>query len=396
MTLRESIGQQVDRDGAELCRMADEIFDRPELAFHEEFASNMLEDALEERGFTVERGLGSLPTAFRATFKRGEGGPNIGLLCEYDALPMGHGCGHHMQGPSIVGAASAVKDCLQDKPYTLTVYGTPAEEGGAGKLIMLNDGYIADIDVALMMHGGPATQVDVKSMAMQTLVVTFHGRSAHAALKPDAGRSALDALLLAFHGTEFLREHVKEDTRMHYTVSDAGGPENSVPSKAVGRFTLRSYNTDYLKEVVARFRKIVEGAALMTETTFDIDDNPLMSRDSKVPAHRLNEVMMDAAAFYHAPNIKGAREKTGSTDFGNVTYRLPGACLRVAFVDEGVSSHSQAFLDDGKTERGHSAVLMGAKVLAAAAAQLIEEPETLEEIKKEFQMHRDSMKAGKA
>lgn len=396
MTLRERIGQHIDNAAAQLCRMADDIFDRPELAYHEEFASTLLEDALEERGFTVERGLGSLPTAFRATCKQGEGGPNIGLLCEYDALPMGHGCGHHMQGPSVIGAAAAVKDCLTDKPYTLTVYGTPAEEGGAGKLVMLKDGFINDIDVALMMHGGPATQVDVKSMAMQTLIVTFYGKSAHAALKPDAGRSALDALLLAFQGTEFLREHVKEDTRMHYTVADAGGPENSVPAKAVGRFTLRSYSTDYLQQVVARFRKIVEGAAMMTETTYEIDDNPLLSRDSKVPAHRLNEVMMDAAAFYKAPNIKGAREKTGSTDFGNVTYRLPGACLRVAFVDEGVSSHSQAFLDDGKTERGHNAVLTGAKVLAAAAAQLIEEPETLEEIKNEFRMHRDSMKAGKA
>lgn len=393
MSVKECIDRYVDQIKDSLCQTADAIFGRPELAFHEEYASKMLEDALEKEGFQVERGLGSLPTAFRAVWKNGEGGPRIGLLCEYDALPMGHGCGHHMQGPSILGAAFAVKHCLKDADYTLVVYGTPAEEGGAGKLIMLNDGYLEDIDVALMMHGGPATQVDVKSMAMQTLVVTFHGKSAHAALKPDAGRSALDALLLAFQGTEFLREHVKEDTRMHYTVVDAGGPENSVPAKAVGRFTLRSYNTDYLKEVIARFRKVVAGAAMMTETEFEIDDNPLRSRDSKVPAHRLNELLMEAARYYGAPNIKGAREKTGSTDFGNVTYRLPGSCLRVSFVDDGVSSHSQEFLDEGKTERAHRAVEIGAKVLAAAACRLIQEPETLKEIKEEFSRHREAMKS---
>lgn len=396
MDIRTAIEQHIEKEQIRLWEMADAIFDNPELAFKETFASHLLEEALCERGFHVERGLGSLPTAFRAIYRQGEGGPNIGLLCEYDALPMGHGCGHHMQGPAIVGAADAVKNTLQGRSYTLTVYGTPAEEGGAGKLIMLRDGYLNELDVALMMHGGPATQVDIKSMAMQTLVVTFHGKSAHAALKPDAGRSALDALLLAFHAVEFLREHVKEDTRMHYTIIDAGGPENSVPSKAVGRFTLRSYNTDYLTELVTRFKKIVEGAALMTETSYEIDDDPLMSRDGKIPAHHLNAILMEHAAYYNAPNIKGAREKTGSTDFGNVTYRIPGACLRVAFVDEGVSSHSQAFLDDGKSERGHRAISVAAKVLAATAAQLIEEPASLLKIQQEFQETREKMKAGKA
>lgn len=396
MTLRESIGMFVDGQSPELWQMADDIFDRPELQFKETYASGLLADALEKRGFAVERGLGSLPTAFRAVYKVGEGGPKIGLLCEYDALPMGHGCGHHMQGPAILGAADAVKNVLTGASYTLVVYGTPAEEGGAGKVIMLRDGYFNDIDVALMMHGGPATQVDVKSMAMQKLLVTFRGKAAHAALKPDAGRSALDALLLAFQGTEFMREHVREDTRMHYTVVDAGGPENSVPAKASGSFTLRSYNTDYLREVVRRFRKVAEGAAMMTETEVDIDDNELFSRDGKVPAHRLNERLMDAARYYDAPNLKGAREKTGSTDFGNVTYRLPGACLRVAFVDEGVSSHSQGFLDEGKTARAHTAVTVAAKALAACAADLILEPALLAEIKAEFAKHKEDMKTGRA
>ena len=396
MNPKERISHYIDGQQQALWDMADAIFDKPELGNQEVFASGLLTDALKQRGFQVTLGLGTLPTAFKATYQQGTGGPNIGLLCEYDALPMGHACGHHLQGPAIIAAADAVKHALPEGSYTLTVYGTPAEEGGAGKLVMLKDGFLQDIDVALMLHGGPATQIDVKSMAMQGVKVTFHGKSSHAALKPEAGRSALDALLLSFQAVEFLREHVKEDTRMHYTVLDAGGPENIVPQKAVGKFVLRSYNTDYLKEVVARFKNIVKGAALMTDTTYDLDDNPMMGRDGKVPVHLLNALIMDNAGFYGAPNIKPAREKTGSTDFGNVTYLKPGTCLRIAFVDEGTSSHSQEFLDAGKTRRGHDAITMGAKVLAATAVDLILSPDKLSAIQREFADTKEKMKQGRA
>ena len=131
--MKEKIGTFLEGERKRLCSMSDAIFDRPEMAFKEAFASELLEDYLEEKGFTVQRGLGSLPTAFRAEYQNGEGGPSIGLLCEYDALPQGHACGHQMQGPSIVGAAYAIKELLKDKPYKLIVYGTPAEEGKAEK-----------------------------------------------------------------------------------------------------------------------------------------------------------------------------------------------------------------------------------------------------------------------
>jgi amidohydrolase len=382
--MKEKLYSVVDRLAPKLIDISDQIFDKPELAFEEVFASKLLCDALQEEGFKVEYGLGSLKTAFRAVYKSGEGGPNIGLLAEYDALPMGHACGHQMQGPAIIGAAVALKETLRDIPYNLIVYGTPGEEGGAGKLIMLNEGYIKELDVALMMHGGPATQVDVKSMAMKSIDVSFKGKSAHAALKPDQGRSAFDALLLTFQGVEFLREHVLEDTRMHYTVLDAGGPANVVPAYAKGSFYLRSYNSKYLESVNDRFYNIVKGAALMTDTEYEIVNDPLMNRESKVPVHSLNKIIMDNAKAVDAPNRKSAREKTGSTDFGDVTYVLPGACLRMAFVPDGTSSHSQAYLDAGKTEAAHKAIVYSAKILAATAYDLIAEPEKLYEVKKEF------------
>lgn len=388
--MKETIFNCINEMTSELLAMSDYIFDNPEMAFKEFKAGDILTQFLKEKGFSVKCGLGSLETAFRAVYENGTGGPVIGLLCEYDALEgLGHGCAHHMQGPSIVGAAVAIKNMLKDKSYKLVVYGTPAEEGGGGKITMLKEGYLTDIDVALMMHGGPATQTDVKSMALQDISVTFYGKSAHAALKPELGRSALDALLLTFQGLEFLREHVKEDTRMHYTVVDAGGPKNVVQAKTVGSFSLRSYNSVYLQDVVRRFEKIVEGASLMTETTYEIVKERTL--ESKIPAYKLNEILISNAELIDAPNRKPAREKTGSTDFGNVTYLLPGACIRIAFVGENVTSHSVEFMNEGKSESGHAAVITAAKILAGTVFDLIKNPDKVKEIQYEFRSIKKEM-----
>lgn len=366
--------------------MADAIFDRPETAFEEKFAAKLLTDFLIEQGFDVQLGLGSLETAFRASFKVGDGGPSIGLLCEYDALPgMGHGCAHHMQGPSILGAAAALKDCAghcSDFSCCIVVYGTPGEEGRGGKITLLKEGFLRDIDIALMMHGGPATQTDVKSMALQSFKAEFNGYSTHAALKPEDGRSALDALLLAIQGVEFMREHVREDTRMHYSIDDGGGPANVIPAHAVGSFTLRSYSSTYLDELCDRFSDIVKGAALMSGTTCEIRATQRL--ESKVPVLLLNNILMRNADLTDAPNRKPAREKTGSTDFGNVMYELPGAVIRVAFVPDGTSSHSEVFVKAGKSKASHAAVISAAKILAGTSFDLIKTPGLVEAAKHEF------------
>lgn len=391
--IKDDLFKHIDSISGRLTAMSDAIFDRPETAFEEAFAAGLLTDFLAERGFDVQLGLGSLATAFRASFEIGEGGPAIGLLCEYDALAgMGHGCAHQMQGPVILGAADALKSCLErvgGPACRIVVYGTPGEEGGGGKVTMLREGFLRDIDVALMMHGGPATQTDVKSMALQGFEVEFRGRSVHAALKPEEGRSALDALLLAIQGLEFMREHVRDDTRMHYTIKDAGGPANVVPARAVGSFVLRSYSSVYLDELCARFADIVKGAALMTGTTGELRSTQRL--ESKVPVPLLNDILMRNADLTGAPNRKPAREKTGSTDFGNVTYVMPGAVIRLAFVPDGTSSHSQEFLDAGKSEAGHAAVVYAAKILAGASFDLIENPDLVSEAKREFAEAKEKM-----
>ena len=265
----------------------------------------------------------------------------------------------------------------------MVVYGTPAEETRGAKVFMWEDGYFRDIDVALMMHGGPDTCVDEKSLALSNFLVTFRGVGAHAALAPEKGRSALDALLLAFNGIEFLREHVREDTRMHYTIKESPGPTNVVPARAIGEFSLRSYSRDVLNDVCARFKKIIEGAAMMADVDFEIVQEK--SLDNKVPCYALNDVLMDNARACGAPGLGPVRKKTGSTDFGNVTNHMPGCCIRVKFVPEGTSSHSQAFVDAGKTQAGHDAILYGAKTLAGTACDILSDPALLRRMWADFE-----------
>ncbi|SCI91370.1 Aminobenzoyl-glutamate utilization protein B [uncultured Clostridium sp.] len=383
--LKEVMFREIDEIRNEMTAMADDIFDHPEIGMEEFHAQKVLTDWLEKEGFQVERGVVGVETAFKAVYSHGTGGPNIGLLCEYDALPgIGHACGHHMQGPSILAAAKALKDADIKEPYTITVYGTPAEESVSGKIRMIQNGCtFEELDVALMMHGGPATQVDVKSLANSKYKVIFHGVSSHAAIRPEKGRSALDGLILAFQGIEFLREHVNSDVKIHYTVVNCGGtPANVVPAYAEASVYVRSYNRAYLDTVCRRFEKVLKGAAMMTETEVEIIEEKKV--DNKIPVLTLNDLVMKQAEELHAPQLAPAREKTGSTDFGNVMRRVPGTCARIAFVDPGAAAHSQEYIAAGKTDAAHDAVVYGAKILAGTALELIEDPELLNRVKTEF------------
>lgn len=389
--LKKLLGEVIEMHRAELCKMADLIYDFAEKSAEEYKSMELLTDYLQNEGFTVERGI-ALDTAFRATWDNcraivdDEGkntAPVLGILVEYDALEdIGHACGHHMQGPAGIGAAIAIKDVMKDYPFKLVIYGTPAEETLGGKIVMLDAGYMKELDLALMSHGSPNTSVDEKCMALENFVVTFHGVKSHAAISPDEGRSALDAALLSFHAIEMLREHVKDDTRMHYTIRNAGGPPNVVPDLTVAEYTLRSYSTSYLNTVVERFYNILKGAALMTDTTYDIQrDLPFKS---KIVCHSVNDLLMKNAAYEKAPSIAAPRKKTGSTDFGNVLYEIPGSCIRIAFTKPDAQPHSQEYLEAGKTDKAHDAICYAAKIMADTFCDVITTPGLLTQIKEEF------------
>lgn len=389
--MKETLFQKIEAQKETLWEMADFIFDHPEYEGGEYQASELLTGYLEKNGFQMERGIAGYETAFRAVYENGAGGPSIGILCEYDALRgLGHGCGHHMQGPACVGAAVALKELAGDAPFKLTVYGTPAEETLGAKCDMVKKGCFKELDTAFMMHGSPTTCTDVKCLADQSFEVTFYGKGAHAALAPEKGRSAFDAMLIAFNGIEFLREHVPDDTRMHYTVTELPGPANVVPARAVGKFSLRSFTRANLALVVERFNDIIKGAALIAGVDYEVKQKSDFF--NKIPVLKLNELLMDNARLAGAPRLTPPRERTGSTDFGNVMYEIPGSCIRVAFVPEGTASHTQEFVDAGKTQAARDCILYGAKSIAGASWDLINTPGLVDEVKQEFAENKKKFK----
>ena len=370
--------------------ISDFICDHPELGYQEFQSSAALEDQLEKAGFAVERGIAEIPTAFKAVYEHGSGGPSFGLLVEYDALEgLGHACGHHMQGPSLLLCADAFKQVMQDDPYKLVVYGTPAEETSPAKLYMWERGCFRDIDIALMVHASYETACDLNSLAKVTIKVTFHGKNAHAAMFPEIGRSAFDALLLTFQGVEFLREHVTEDVRMHYTCLDAGGQENVVPSHAVGSFTLRSrYSLKNLNAIKERFFDIVKGAALMSGVTYEIEEGETWP--NKIPAVELNKIILRNAEEIGCPDMAPPRERPGSTDFSAVMYHIPGCNLRIKYVDKPVKSHTPAFAAAGKTDMAHRSILLCSQAIAGTCYDILRDPSLMTKIKEDYAKTRET------
>lgn len=379
---KKDIFQSIDQEQDLLFQISDDLFDHPELGNQEFRSYQLIAQQLESAGFSIEKAPLGIPTAFTATWHHQGGGYTIGLLCEYDALPIGHACGHQMQGPAILAAAFALKKAPPDIPFTLKIYGTPAEETTSAKLPMAAEGIFDDLDVAFMMHGSDRTTVDDKSLALNLIDFIFTGTESHAAVAPEKGRSALDALLLLFNGIEFLREHIRSDSRIHGIIKEGGVAANIVPGRAVGQFYVRAADRPYLDELVKRVEKIAQGAAWMTETEVQIQE--IKRYDNKISVPTLNQLLLDNAALAGAKDVTPPRTSTGSTDFSTVTYRVPGACIRVGFLPVGTSSHSQTWLDMGKSSAAHTAILIGAKSIAGTVLDLLHHPEKQQRIHQEF------------
>ena len=383
--MKERIIKEIEKQSAHFFELACKIFDNPECGDEAVYASGLLTEELKNQGFTVEAPVGGLNTSFRAVWKKGEGGPNVGFLGEYDALRnQGHACAHHMQTPAAIAAAVALKNILSesDLPFTLTVYGTPAEETFGGKIVMAENGCFRELDVAFATHAGSGRgAVTGSGMALWSYKVDFYGKKAHASGAPHEGRSAADAMLLAFQGVEFLREHVKEETRMHYSIREGTGPTNVVCDHAVAGFTLRYPDDRYLEELDSRFRDIIKGACLMTGTTAEIKPGRAFS------AGKDNEALADIIRDNYLYNGLEVSDRfvasaKGSSDVYNVATLVPATMCNVYFHDS--PAHSQDWVDAGKSEQARICILNSAKLVASTAYDLISDPEKLNAVKASF------------
>ncbi len=358
------------------------IHAQPELAFKEYEAAKLLSNYLAGEGFDVTLGAAGMETAFIAEWRGGDG-PTVAFLAEYDALPdVGHACGHNIIGTSAAAAGVLLKRAWPEMPGRILVLGTPAEEGGGGKIVMVDAGVFDDVDVALMMH--PTTgesKVGGTSLATSDLVVNFRGRPAHAAGSPHRGINALDAVVQTYVNVSMLRQHVTPDVRMHCLITKGGSVINVVPEEAEIKYLLRAATREGVDNVVKRVRDCAEGAA--ASTMAEVSFVETKGYDERWPNTVLGNLMREHFARVGVDMPPEPSPSGGSTDFGNVSKAVPAANAYVSIGPNSVASHSREFAACAASEEGHLALLQSAQAMATMAYDLLTQPDLVARAKEE-------------
>jgi amidohydrolase len=358
----------------EIVGLSHRIHANPEPAFEETQAATWVAAALRGHGFEVEHPAGSLATAIRATRRGGRGGqtPRIGILAEYDALPgLGHGCGHNTMAASGVGAAIGLAAVADELRGEIVFLGTPAEERGSGKQVMIDDGLFAGIDAALLYHPCDRSHVESHPLASEDVDVVFSGLQAHASSDPWRGRNALDALILLFTSVGLWRQQLHPSARVHGIIREGGTAANIIPERTSAWFMLRATDQAAYDEMRTRFTAMAEAAAAATGTSVAITYSGLATtmRNNAVLAERFRANM----APYGIVDM-GDDPNAGSTDMGNVSWLCPTIHPELAICDEGVAGHSIAFRDAAATPRADETTVLAATLVAQTALDLYLDP----------------------
>ena len=383
-TAKRRIAAAVDAARDEILDLSHRIHAQPEVAFEEEQASAWVAEVLARHGFSVERPAGRLATAVRATRSGGRGGakPRIAVLAEYDALPgLGHGCGHNTMAASGVGAAIALASIAEELPGEIVFFGTPAEERGSGKQIMIDDGLFEGIDAALLFHPCDRNHVQSFPLASEDVEVVFHGLQAHAAADPWKGRNALDAMILLFSSVGLWRQQLRTDARVHGIIQEGGTAANIIPERTRAWFMLRSPDQTYYEEMKTRFRSLAEAAAMATETTVDVTFSG--GATTMKPNATLEARWIANAAAYGIED-QGPDPNSGSTDMANVSWVCPTIHPDLAIAPEGTPGHSILFRDAAATPRADETTLLAATLVAQTAYDLFTDPALLEATWRDF------------
>ncbi len=387
--MKAEIWKEIDKLSEELWDLALRIHAHPELGFEEYRASAWLTEALEKGSFRVERGVGGLPTAFRAVHPAEKPGPRIAILAEYDALPeLGHACGHNLIAAIAVGAALGLAPFKEKLPGALLVIGTPAEEGGGGKIKLIQAGLFRDVDAAMMVHPADQTLVDRGSLAITEVKIEFHGKAAHASSEPEKGINALDAVIQTFVALNALRQHIKEGSRVHGIITHGGVKPNIVPEYAAALFYVRAPENTYRDELVEKLRRCAEGAALATGARLvftKVGHEYKAIRPNKTMARVFGRYLAELG--YPPEEPKGGM---GSTDMGDVSWEVPAIHPYIRICPGEVPGHSREFAEAAKSETAKAAMLAAAKAVAATCLELWTNPELFQEVHEEFRQGKGS------
>ncbi len=423
---KQFVAGHIDARASTYADVAQQIWDLAEVGYLENESSALLQRQLAAAGFEISAGVAGIPTAFVATWRNGDG-PTVGILAEYDALPgisqdrnplrlpiadktAAHACGHHLFGTGSVAAAIAVREWLQTTGQggEIRVYGTPAEEGGAGKVYMVRDGLFDDVDAVLHWHPGDANSADARSsLANKSAKFRFTGLSSHAAAAPSRGRSALDGVEAMNHMVNLMREHVPQETRIHYVITSGGAAPNVVPDFAEVYYYVRHPDPAQVNAIFDRVVQTARGAALGTETQVDFEvihgiynvlPNIALQEAIHANLQQVGGVEYDQAEAQFASTLRAALPEDsppleeaaeiqpmvvdesgggGSTDVADVSWAVATGGMRAATWVPGTSSHSWQAVAAGGTSIGNKGMVVAAKTLAMTAVDLLTDPALL-------------------
>jgi len=432
-----TILKQLDAKTVHYGELAHQIWELAELGYKENQSSALLQEELKQAGFTIEAGVADIPTAFVASY--GSGKPVIGLLAEYDALPgvsqaavpekkaregsqAGHACGHHLFGTASAASAIALKDWLDSNggSGTIRLYGTPAEEGGAGKVYMVRAGLFDDVDAVINWHPSDKNGASAGStLSNKSAKFRFYGVASHAAAAPQFGRSALDGVEAMNHMVNMMREHVPETTRIHHVITSGGEAPNVVPAFAEVFYYVRHPQMQEVKNIFTRVVKAAEGAAMGTGTTMDFEvihgsfnllPNETLTRVVHKHLEAVGGVTYNAEEEAFAKKISATLPKakqfdlstaltvqpfsapkkpySASTDVGDVSWAVPTTALRTATWVPGTSPHSWQAVAAGGTSIGTKGMMVAAKTMTLTGIEFFQSPELLAKAKAELDRRR--------
>ena len=369
--IKSQVCLDIDKRAADLIEISREIHAHPELNFEEHFAHNILSEYIADAGMKVTRGAFELETAFDVVIKGGAG-PTVAVLCEYDALPgIGHACGHNIIAAAGLGAGVALSAVVELCGGSLRLMGTPAEEGGGGKIEMARKGAFKNIDAAMMIHPADRDLARMNAIAIQQLIVRYEGLAAHAAVSPYKGKNALDAAVLGYMNVAALRQHIRSTERVHGIFTKSGEKPNIVPRQAEMDWYVRSDDIESLAPLKKRVAKCLEAGAMAADCTinFEWQKNTYADMVDNLPL--LNSYIQNSAQFGRILTSEYlAGTGGGSTDMGNLSYLVPSIHPMLQVAPSGVSLHSAEFAEYTAGESANAAILDGAKIMAMTAIDM--------------------------
>jgi len=382
--LKQRVIARVDEIQDQLWGIAKELYAHPELAFEEFESAKLLAGTLSQAGYQVETGIGGIETAFRASKTGQSEGPKVAFLAEYDALPgLGHACGHNLIASIAVGAGLAMLEVLDELKGGVQVIGTPAEEGGGGKVILQKAGVFDGLDAAMMIHPARKNMVMRGSLASARLKLEFFGKPAHAAALPEKGINALDALLLTFNNINAMRQQLLRTDRVAGIITDGGKAANIIPDYTSAKFSVRGHTSSRREEVLKLVVACAEAGALASGCRLEYQINE--GYDNIIPNKALGDIFTrnieQLGRIVEAPLPD---EPMGSTDMGNLSHVVPALHPYLSVTTEEIAGHTVEFREVCISPAGRAVLLDGAKALAMTAVDLLSEPQLLERVWDEF------------